>query len=329
VGSNSGIKVLYLMGSSRCGSTILGNILGEIDGFVSVGEVRHLWDRVIRNRLCGCGVLLSECEIWSKVLERTQEDAYGRVIEPRDVIEWQRATLRWHHTWRILRMSELSSKHPKVLAYSRVIGKIYRSVADLTRSHVIVDGTKHPPNGALLRLLPGIEPYFVHMVRDGRAVAHSRAKPKPNPDGNPPGELPGGNHFTSMVLWGGMNIASAAVCRRHGEDKSMRVRYEDFIADPVQMVRKITSLINERPKSTPFVDHHTVQLGRHHTVSGNPSRFEIGTVRLRHDDRWRAEMSGRNRLLTTTLGLPFLLRFGYPVRGAVGESRAVGSSLRD
>lgn len=316
------------MGSSRCGSTILGNILGELEGFVSVGEVRHLWDRVLGNRLCGCGALLSECELWSEVLG-TLKSPEGRVIEPREVIEWQRATLRWHHTWRILRMSGLASKHPKLLAYSHVIGEIYRSVADLTGAQVIVDGTKHPPNGALLRLLPGIEAYFVHLVRDGRAVAHSRAKPKLNPDGDPPTELPGGYPFTSMVLWDGMNVASGAVCRRHGKEMSLLVRYEDFIANPVGAVSKITSLIDERPKSTPFIDEHTVSLGRHHTVSGNPSRFEVGVVGLRKDNRWLAEMPARNRLLTSIMGLPLLLRYGYPIRGALRAADAVGKSLRD
>jgi len=67
--TNNKIKVLYITGWGRSGSTILDNIMGQIDGFFSVGELRYIWDRnLIENRLCGCGVPLEECPIWSQIL---------------------------------------------------------------------------------------------------------------------------------------------------------------------------------------------------------------------------------------------------------------------
>lgn len=52
---NEKIKVLYLAGWSRSGSTILSNILGEINGFFSTGEITYIWQRgLIINKLCGC-----------------------------------------------------------------------------------------------------------------------------------------------------------------------------------------------------------------------------------------------------------------------------------
>ena len=62
-------KVLYVAGSGRSGSTILGNILGGVEGFFSVGELRLIWERgLIRNWLCGCGVSFRECPVWSEVV---------------------------------------------------------------------------------------------------------------------------------------------------------------------------------------------------------------------------------------------------------------------
>ena len=67
-------KVLYIAGSGRSGSTILDNILGELDGFVSAGEVRFLWERGMRDdRTCACGEPFSSCPFWGDVLTR----AYG------------------------------------------------------------------------------------------------------------------------------------------------------------------------------------------------------------------------------------------------------------
>ena len=51
------IKILNITGWGRSGSTILGSILGEIEGFFYAGEIRNIWNRVLlENRLCGCGV---------------------------------------------------------------------------------------------------------------------------------------------------------------------------------------------------------------------------------------------------------------------------------
>ena len=38
------IKVLYIAGNGRSGSTLLGVLLGQIPGFFNVGEVRRVWD---------------------------------------------------------------------------------------------------------------------------------------------------------------------------------------------------------------------------------------------------------------------------------------------
>ena len=49
-------RVLVIGGWGRCGSTLLDMLLGEIDGFVSAGEVRELWLRgCVEDRPCGCG----------------------------------------------------------------------------------------------------------------------------------------------------------------------------------------------------------------------------------------------------------------------------------
>ena len=65
------MKVLYVAGSGRSGSTIVDNILGQLDGVGRVGEVRFLWERgMLEDRTCGCGAAFSACPFWRAVLER-------------------------------------------------------------------------------------------------------------------------------------------------------------------------------------------------------------------------------------------------------------------
>src|SRR5687768_7919448 len=62
-------KVLYVLGSQRGGTTILGRLLGTIDGVEFGGEMRNLWGRGLRGpRSCGCGKGQWDCEVWSRVL---------------------------------------------------------------------------------------------------------------------------------------------------------------------------------------------------------------------------------------------------------------------
>ncbi|HMG20924.1 MAG TPA: hypothetical protein VK607_06390, partial [Kofleriaceae bacterium] len=65
------IKVLCITGWCRNGSTIVGNLLNEVDGFFHAGELHFLWKNAYgngSNTRCGCGLDLVRCPIWSKVL---------------------------------------------------------------------------------------------------------------------------------------------------------------------------------------------------------------------------------------------------------------------
>src|SRR5690348_15956006 len=63
------VRVLYVTGWVYSGSTILGNILGEVDGLVSAGEIRHIWRRgFLEDRTCACGSSFSDCPFWQAVV---------------------------------------------------------------------------------------------------------------------------------------------------------------------------------------------------------------------------------------------------------------------
>ncbi len=50
---NSKVKVLYIAGGWRSGSTLLSHILAQVPGVFPVGEPMFMWeDNLIWNRLC-------------------------------------------------------------------------------------------------------------------------------------------------------------------------------------------------------------------------------------------------------------------------------------
>ena len=63
--------VVYIAGSGRSGSTLLERALGEIPGFVNVGELIDLYRRTAADgERCGCGEPFAQCPFWSRVGDR-------------------------------------------------------------------------------------------------------------------------------------------------------------------------------------------------------------------------------------------------------------------
>ena len=49
-------RVVSIVGPGRSGTTLLGEILGEVPGVFDAGELRWLWRRGLgEDRRCGCG----------------------------------------------------------------------------------------------------------------------------------------------------------------------------------------------------------------------------------------------------------------------------------
>ncbi len=62
------VRVLYIGGSGRSGSTLVERMLGALPGVCNVGEVVLMWERgLLRGERCGCGIPLPQCPFWRAV----------------------------------------------------------------------------------------------------------------------------------------------------------------------------------------------------------------------------------------------------------------------
>ena len=317
------VNVIYLMGYGRSGSTILGNLLGELDGFFHAGELRTLWGHgLLGGRLCGCGAPVRECAVWSKVLELAFGDVEGIAPNPRHMVRVQRDVVRLRNTLLLLRHAHgRPSRSDALDAYVLATARVYRAIAEVTGARVVVDSSKRQADAAVLPLLPGISPHFVHLVRDPRAVAYSWRRSKPYPGEGPNDELHQTQVLNCARNWLSVNAMTGLVRGSVGAGRSLRIRYEDFVMRPRETLARIAEMVGAGPVSMPFLDDRTARLGTNHTAGGNPDRLHNGSVSIREDDEWRTAQRPVDRFVTTAISLPLLLRYGYPLRpGAVGSS---------
>ncbi len=296
------MKVLCITGWCRNGSTIIGNILNEIPGFMHVGELHFLWKNSARqgaNNRCGCGLALTKCPFWSELIERSVPSGTELDDFAAEVVRRQRACVRTRHTWRVLRQG-LSGAD--VREHAALMSQTYHAIAERSGATVIVDTSKIPGEAALLPYLDGVRPYFVHLVRDPRAVAESWREPKEY--------VYAMSASKSTAYWHGFNLASAAIVRRH-QDRSAFLRYEDFIADPADVIDRLLRLCETDPSANP-VRGRTIDLHPNHTVTGNPDRFDSGAIVLRDtDDRWKTGLRRPARFASVALAMPLFRRYGY------------------
>jgi Sulfotransferase family len=308
------LTVLCITGWCRNGSTIIGNILNEIPDVFHVGELHFLWKNSLgegANNSCGCGKPLTECAIWTRVFDAGRPAGVGAEEHARTVIRRQRSSVRTRHTWRVLRRG---LHDDDIRAHAALMTTTYRTIAEVTGARVLVDTTKIPGESALLAHLDGVGPYYVHLVRDPRAVAQSWSHWKQY-------AYPM-SASTSTAYWHGFNTASQALLR-HAPGRSMFLRYEHFIADPAGTVDRLLRLCGADPAGNPMTNGRTVELHTNHTVTGNPDRFDTGPTIVRdRDDTWRTSLSARARLAAVTLSWPQFGRYGYRYRGTFGSGPA-------
>jgi hypothetical protein len=96
----------------------------------------------------------------------------------------------------------------------------------------------------------------------------------------------------------------------------LRVRYEEFVADPVAGTRSLCDFAGLAPPdgALGFLGPTSAVLGTGHSAAGNPMRFSTGRVELRHDDAWRDALPTSQRHLVSALTAPLLGAYGYRVR---------------
>jgi hypothetical protein len=301
------VKVLYIAGWGRSGTTIVDNILGSYDGVFSAGELYYLWRRGIgQKRRCGCGLPLPSCPLWRTVLELAYR---GEELRAKETNKVQRRSVRVRDTWRLSR----GRLDADALRYRDELGRIYAAIAEVTRARLIVDSSKVPAGAAVAAQIDGVDAYLLQMIRDPRAVAHSWQRAKVQTDVAVPRPMRQHTAARSGLNWVAWNLLTEEVARRGYQDRFARLRYEDFATDPQRAISSVLELAGADTVGTPFVDASTVKLGGNHTVSGNPSRFDVGAVALRRDDSWRNEQRPRDRLISTATALPLLHRYGYPL----------------
>jgi hypothetical protein len=307
------VKVVYITGSGRSGSTLLERLLGHVPGFLAAGEVRYIWQRgFTNNELCSCGRPFLECRFWEQVIDSAFGDkewtSHERLVELTN--RRNRARFIPMARFPALRTETFRSDLAELEA---ALLPLYRSLTTVSGATHVIDSSKAPSYAFLLATIPAIELYVVHLVRDSRAVAHSWSKTVVRPE-IPTRPVHMGQMGAAASAQNWMTTNAIAELLRFSSTAYVRVRYEDLAAAPDQAIESILRATRHSGASSrPMTDQpREVALpSLYHTVAGNPIRFQHRVLPIRLDAEWRAKLSTSHKWIVSAITLPLLLRYGY------------------
>ena len=315
LGVTDPVRVLFMAGMGRSGSTIVSRLLGQVPSVCSVGELCYVWDQgVLNDRTCGCGQTFHRCPFWQTV----GRHAFGgwEHVDAEEAVRLRRGVERTRFVPALATGRSTPAFAERLDRYTRLMASVYAGIQAASGSDVVVDSSKYPASAYLARQVPAVDLRLLHLVRDSRGVAYSWAKlvNRPDRDGKPLARF---SPTRSAVDWNLYNTFLEAM-PRFGV-KTLRVRYEDFVADPAGTLTGVLDFAGRGAVADlDFVLGHEVELRPTHNVAGNPMRFRSGRERLVRDDAWTRDMPVAQRRLVTALTSPGLLRYGYSLGGPQG-----------
>ena len=301
-------RVVYVAGTGRSGSTLLGNALGSLPGALHAGEVKLALRRgLAEDGFCGCRRPVRECPVWVPALERT----FGHVPDATEAAELDRRltdAVRTRRTawWLAGRTS------PEVEELVDVFGRLLTSLAEVSGAQAVVDSSKLAPFGALVARSPLLDVRAVQLVRDPRAVAWSwqRAQASGQVSGFEE-EMERFDPVKSSLMWLESTTSVAWLSARGGRAAHV-VRYEDLVEDPESVLSAVAAFAGlPQPAPGSLVSDGALHLAPSHAAAGNPNRVRSGPVRLRRDDEWAERMPAGQRRLVSLITAPRRRAHGY------------------
>ena len=307
------VKLLYVIGTGRSGTTLISTILGHVPGFINVGELINLWDGLLGEipiPTCACEKPYHECPVWSPILSSLLGDddpspSFLREMQALQAFVHKRkfdTLLPGRRGW---------VNSPNLVPYLDITDRLYRTVQQTTGARVIVDISKSIPYAHVLQQLSSVELYLLHVIRDprGNLYSHQTRKTRNKRETTVPGMalywsvLNGGTEWMKWIM-------------RRQVHHYLRMRYEDFVNDPFKHVEQVARFLGEDQgvlSQLPFNGEHQFDLKETHVFAGNRIRFQKGTIEIKPDLEWTSRLVPTSKWVVTLLTLPLLLRYRYPM----------------
>ena len=261
------MKIIYIIGSGHCGSTLLDMILGSHSDVFGLGEIHN----IRLDNECACGEIIENCKYWRNLKNKIDTKKLAVFRTKKDFL------LNLDKYKEFINPNAVNIKE-----YLNINKIIFDNISEKSGKQVIVDSSKDANRLELLLKDTDLNIVVVHIVRDGRAVFWSYFKKYQK-------ILP------YMFKWFLVNLKIEIIKRRNNV-KSVLVRYEDLTVNPKKEISKILNMAGLNYEES-MLDFRKFE---HHQVEGNRMR-KSGGGEIKVDMEWKEKMPLKYKILFNTL----------------------------
>ncbi len=289
------MKLIYVIGDGRSGSTIFSILMGNHPDIESVGEL-YRW--IEFNGYPKKGNTKAEDHIfWENVraqyIKNSENTDFALLAEGRDEIENYAQFLKVY----------FKKSHPqRTRLYQDYLEKLFGAVCRVSGKPVIMDASRNMGRAALIADLFPQQVWMIHLVRDPRGVVLSYKKKNIEQDYKPPYKA--ALHNTLK------NIFALMVGTQMPPERFITIRYEDVVEKPAATLEQLGSFLEMDFQPLIAQIQNGTPLNVPHILDGNRIR-NVETISLRSDQAWKSKLGRFHKFLTVLLTFPFFIRFKY------------------
>ena len=277
------VKLVYILGGGRSGSTVLGILLGNKEGVFYPGEL-FAW-----NRYKGVPSTTKEetREFWEKVMERSGGlKKYFKY----DFYELIESYFSFRHIFRWWRDAKLFKDY-----WDSNAGLFYL-LEKISGAHTLVDSSHYALRAFWLSRDPRVDVRLIYLVREPFCVVDAFLKKDIEQRYKHP--------LTANIYYFLVNFCSYVFYLYFPGDKKMLVRYEDLVEKPEETLSKISCHMDIKGEVQDFSDLKVGFL------------FEANRIKNREKIELRREKEGVHlnffwSFMTKLIQVPFYWLFGY------------------
>lgn len=281
------IKVIYIVGLGRSGSTLLERIVGGADNVWPLGEIRSLKDYVNKNDprkpekknfFDESGAPLDKSFFWSPVVRKIKQDNLTMFDK--------------HHKFGPGKLLKSLFKKDYVGDEEEILRLILKRAQEVKNKDIeyLLDASKLISRLLYLRNHKNIDLYVIHLVRDARGTINSFEKI-------------GVGWFRILGRWIKNNIfISCFIKKKFDKSRFIHLSYDNFAKQP----ERYLGLINKKLDTNIDLDNYLkkVQEKQTYSISGNSMRGKE-LNKIKYDQGWKKTMPAWKKLLLTIVTYPF------------------------
>lgn len=282
-------RVLYLIGTGFCGSTLVSFLLNSHPEIASVGEATgpyRLWTKG-DSFPCSCGESLGRCSFWTRA--KAEMESRGLPLDlGRFDLRFAPSRREWLDPLltRSLRSNTLDGLRDGIVACVPSWRRSMRTVAarnvafaeialSLTGKQIFADASKDPTRVRHQLRLSAVDASVLHLVRDAPGFVSSFVRH---------GQ---GSIEVAIRTWNRMGDHARRLFARLPEDRRLRVRYEDVCTNPSGELNRISEFLGV----SRFVREIDFRATEHHII-GNAMRLSSSSE-IALDERWRERLTAQ------------------------------------